>query len=134
MKTPVLAVLYLALIFLFAISQSCAAGRPAVKQLEFEITKKLPLGSSDVDVIQFLEENNITHSDLTPAHLSNGHLMPDSDLAKYSRQDEVERYISAIIRNVGSEWLMTSNITLKFWFDKDNHLIGYGVWQTSTGL
>ena len=87
------------------------ACRMTVKEMEDLIKKEVPIGSSTVRVLAFLDSKKIEHS----------------------RYLEDRKAIYAIIRDTGGDFLVKKSLTLAFFFDDDGNLIKYTVEEVFTG-
>ena len=92
------------------------------RQLDAAITRDVPPGSTAVQVLAFLDAQNIEHSALI-----------DQANQKHMGKDPNVKIISAIIRDTEKGALVSGNLAVTFRFDRDDRLIGHDVEQVNTG-
>ncbi len=82
------------------------------KEIDALIRKEVPIGSSTLQVIAFLDAQKIEHSQ------------------QYFDRD---RIIYASMRNTSGNWLVKNSIYLQFQFDEKGNLENYSAKEIATG-
>jgi hypothetical protein len=102
----------------------CNGVKNRIAEMKTEIKVQLPLGSSERDVIAYLNKNHIEHTDYVDA---------GSDQETLKLNGAPGR-VNGIIRHVSSGLFYRSDIRLSFWFDKNGKLSSYDVVEAVTSL
>jgi len=106
------------------LATGCNGTRNKIAKLKSEIKVELPIGSSERDVIAYLDKNHIEHT----AYVDAGN---DQELL---RLNGAPGRVNGIIRHVESGLFYRSDITLSFRFDKSGRLSSYDVVEAVTSL
>lgn len=114
------------LIFLVGVCliTGCDGAKTKVAELRSEINAQLPIGSSQTDVIAYLNKKHIEHTPYVDAGT-------DQEIL---RLNGAPGRVNGIIRNVSSGLFYRSDITLSFLFDKSGRLCSYDVSEAITSL
>lgn len=102
--------------------------RTTVDDVESMIETNLPIGSSEEDVLSFLDERGIEHDDVTVAGPDVGTTLREAGYG------EGTVYVVAILRDTTRAWFSTADIAITLIFNEDGRLIDYITKEWITSL
>ena len=119
-------------VMMLAFTSECGKSRSPMSTDEIEnmIQRELPSGSSATEVINYLDRQKITHSDLSK--------IPESDTAyrelEIANKAAIQDYIVATVPRTGRTGVVTWNIQMYFFFDRNQSLVAHRVKQLGTSF
>jgi hypothetical protein len=108
------------------------------EKIDALIKQEVPANADKAQVLAFLDAHAITHTDV--AEFPKGYLEEpelDSDLSSDKLKGKVGRVRKYAVANIPTTKirpLVTYNLIIKFYFDKDDRLVEYLVRSVGTGF
>ena len=107
-----------------SLATGCNRVKSRIAELRTEIKVQIPLGSSEKDVLAYLDKNHIEHT---------GYVDADND-QEILKLNGAPGRVNGTIRHVSRGLFYRSDIRLSFWFDKNRKLSSYEVVEAVTSF